>query len=76
MDQIAYYFFTLPKDAWRKKPSRSAWSKTIAEAAQQHPGAEPILDSVEYRSGKPLTPHSSPPMPGSDAWKRLHGEAE
>ena len=57
MDQTPYYFFTLPPDPWRKKPCRSTWRMTIEEAAERYPGAEPILDSVEWREngGTPIT---------------------
>lgn len=49
MSQTPYYFFMLPPDPWRKRPSPSTWRMTIAEAAKRHPGAEPILSSVEWR---------------------------
>lgn len=72
--EIEYFFFMLPPDAWRKRPSPSTWRMTREEAAKRYPGATPILESREVRSGEPLIGHSSPPMPGSEAWKALHGE--
>lgn len=76
MPDIELYFWMLPADPWRKKPSRSACLMTREEAAERYPGATPILESREVRSGGPTVPHSSPPMPGSAAWKEIYGKAD
>ena len=52
-----HFFFMLPPDAWRKKPSPSTNRMTREYAAKYHPGAEPILSSREVRrsvAGHPL----------------------
>ena len=61
MPDTEYYFFTLPPDAWRKKPGPSTFKMTREEAAERYPGAEPILSSREVRTGdSSLIPAGSP----------------
>jgi hypothetical protein len=55
MKQVEFYFFTLPPDAWNKKPRRSGWKMSLEEAAKRHPGAVPELLTKEVRN-LPETP--------------------
>lgn len=48
-----HFYFILPPNIWRKKPSRSTYKMTREEAAKRYPGAEPILESREVRKGEP-----------------------
>ena len=55
--EVEYFTFTLPPDAWRKKPQPSAFKMTREEAAKRYPGAKAIEASREVRvegNGKPF----------------------
>lgn len=56
MKDVEYFAFMLPRDIWRKKPHKSVFKMTLADAAKRYPGAEPILWSREIR-----------PMPETEA---------
>lgn len=73
-EEIEHYTFILPPSPWSKKPYRSRWKMSIEYAAAKYPGATPIPETREVIRGITTQLHSSPPMPGSDAWKALHGE--
>lgn len=49
MKVAEFYNFTLPPDAWNKKPHLSRWKMTMEEAAARYPGAVPDLLSKEVR---------------------------
>ena len=83
MREVEYFLWTLPPDAWRKKPHPSKFKMTREEAQKRHPGATPILESREVRQmpeteeeilKAKLSGMTSPAMPGSAAWKRIHGD--
>ena len=59
--EVEYFTFTLPPDAWRKKPQPSTIKLTRSEAAKRYPGATPILASREVRlqDGPKLIPGGS-----------------
>jgi hypothetical protein len=78
MRKVEFFNFMLPPSAWSKKPYPSRFKMTIEDAAKRHPGAPPILSTRQVRN-IPETPAelsagtgSTPPMPGSAAWKELH----
>ncbi|AMM23151.1 hypothetical protein [Variovorax sp. PAMC 28711] len=45
-----FYTFTLPPNAWSKKPYPSTFKMTMDEAARRFPGAQPIQGSREVRT--------------------------
>jgi hypothetical protein len=56
--EVEYFTFLLPPDAWRKRPTPSAFKMTRDDAARRYPGAAPIESSREVRelgTGKPFS---------------------
>jgi hypothetical protein len=50
MKDVEFFTFMLPPDIWRKRPHPSSHKMTREQAAERHPGAEPIQSSREVRS--------------------------
>ena len=48
IESTPYYFFEFDRPG--KKPGRTRWRMTIAEAAARHPGYRPIVGTEEFRS--------------------------
>jgi hypothetical protein len=48
MSDNTFYFFEYDRPG--KKPGRTSWRMTIAEAALRHPGYRPILETAEVRA--------------------------
>ena len=49
MKSTEFFTFILPPSVWSKRPYRSTWKMTMADAAKRYPGAEPDLLSREVR---------------------------
>lgn len=49
MPDDEFFTFTLPPDAWRKKPVTSPFKMTRAEAQRRYPGAVAIESTREVR---------------------------
>lgn len=63
MAQVEYFLWILPPDKWNKKPHKSDWKMSRAQAEKDYPGAVPDLLSREVRDvdeSAPLIPADAP----------------
>lgn len=49
MKRVEFFTWMLPPDPWRKKPSSSSYKMDRETAEKRHPGATPILSTLEVR---------------------------
>lgn len=78
MKQVEYFRWRIPQKP-PKRPYLTNYYMTLADGRDRYPKGEPALEWKEvravYEPGEAPMGKTSSPMPDSDAWKKLHGEA-